>query len=36
MGYSALLGTRYKERHNVDSSLSVSPDGAMARLSYAW
>jgi membrane-associated phospholipid phosphatase len=36
MGYGYLLGTRYKQRHNVDTSLSVTPDGAMARLSYAW
>jgi membrane-associated phospholipid phosphatase len=36
MGYGYLLGTRYKQRHNVDTSLSVAPDGAMARLSYAW
>ena len=36
IGYSALLGTRYKERHNIDTSLSVSSDGGMARLSYAW
>ena|ERR1700761_428403 len=36
IGYSALLGTRYKERHNLDTSLSVAPDGGMARLSYAW
>ena len=36
MGYSYLLGTRYKARTNVDTSLSVAPDGAMARLSYAW
>jgi membrane-associated phospholipid phosphatase len=36
IGYSALLGTRYKERHNIDTSLDVAPDGAMARLSYAW
>lgn len=35
-GYSYLLGTRYKERHNLDTSLAVAPDGAMARLSYAW
>jgi membrane-associated phospholipid phosphatase len=35
-GYSYLLGTRYKQRANIDSSLSVSPDGGMARLSYAW
>lgn len=36
IGYSALLGTRYKQRHNIDTSLSVGPDGGMARLSYAW
>lgn len=36
IGYSALLGTRYKARHNIDTSLSVSPEGGMARLSYAW
>ena len=35
MGYSYLLGTRFKRR-NLDTSLSVAPDGAMARLSYAW
>lgn len=35
-GYSYLLGTRYKRRTNIDTSLSVSPDGGMARLSYAW
>ena len=36
IGYSALLGTRYKERHNIDTALSVSPEGGMMRLSYAW
>jgi len=36
MGYSYLLGTRFRERHGVDTSLSVAPDGAMARLSYDW
>jgi membrane-associated phospholipid phosphatase len=36
MGYSYLLGTRYKERANVDTSLSVAPDGAIARLAYSW
>lgn len=36
IGYSYLLGTRYKQRNNVDSSLAVAPDGAMARLSYEW
>jgi membrane-associated phospholipid phosphatase len=36
MGYGYLLGTRYKERHNIDSSVAVSPDGAMARVSYEW
>ena len=35
-GYSYLLGTRYRRRTNIDTSLSVSPDGGMARLSYAW
>jgi membrane-associated phospholipid phosphatase len=35
-GYSYLLGTRYKQKYNVDTSISVAPDGAMARLSYAW
>jgi membrane-associated phospholipid phosphatase len=35
MGYSYLLGTRYKP-HNLDTSLSVTRDGGMARLSYAW
>lgn len=35
-GYSYLLGTPYKQRHGVDTSLSVAPDGGMARLSYAW
>jgi membrane-associated phospholipid phosphatase len=35
-GYSYLLGTRYKRRTNIDTSLSVSPEGGMARLSYAW
>ena len=36
VGYSSLLGTRYKQKHNIDTALSVSPDGAMVRLSYAW
>src|SRR5579883_2746043 len=36
IGYSALLGTRYKQRHNIDTSLSVGPEGGMAQLSYAW
>lgn len=36
MGYSYLLGTRYKERHNIDTSLSAGPEGAMGRLTYAW
>jgi membrane-associated phospholipid phosphatase len=35
MGCSYLLGTRYK-RYNVDTSLSATPSGGMARLSYTW
>lgn len=35
-GYSYLLGTHYKKRTNIDTSLSVSPEGGMARLSYSW
>jgi membrane-associated phospholipid phosphatase len=36
IGYSALLGTRFKERHNLETSFSAAPDGGMATLSYRW
>jgi membrane-associated phospholipid phosphatase len=36
VGYSYILGTRFKERHNIDTSLEPAPDGAMIRLSYQW
>ena len=35
-GYSAILGTRFKERYHLDSSVEPGPDGAMVRLSYQW
>jgi len=35
-GYSALLGTRFKERYKLDTSVEPAPDGAMVRLSYQW
>lgn len=35
-GYSAILGTRFKDRYRLDSSVEPAPDGAMVRLSYHW
>jgi len=35
-GYSLVLGTRFKERYNVETSLEPAPDGGMMRLSYRW
>jgi membrane-associated phospholipid phosphatase len=35
-GYSAILGTRFKERYRLDTSVEPAPDGAMVRLSYTW
>jgi len=35
-GYSAILGTRFKERYRLDTSVEPGPDGAMVRLSYQW
>lgn len=35
-GYSAILGTRFKERYQLDTAVEPAPDGAMVRLSYQW
>jgi membrane-associated phospholipid phosphatase len=35
-GYSAILGTRFKERYQIDTAVEPAPDGAMVRLSYQW
>jgi membrane-associated phospholipid phosphatase len=35
-GYSYALGTPFKKRYNVETSLEPAPDGAMVRLSYQW
>jgi hypothetical protein len=35
-GYSAILGTRFKERYKLDTSVEPAPDGALLRLSYQW
>jgi membrane-associated phospholipid phosphatase len=35
-GYGYVLTTRFKQKYNVDTSLSASPDGAFLHLSYAW
>ncbi len=35
-GYGYILTTRFKKRYNVTTSLSASPDGAYASLSYQW
>jgi membrane-associated phospholipid phosphatase len=35
-GYSAILGTRFKERYHLDTAVEPAPDGAMVRLSYQW
>src|SRR5258708_14737911 len=35
-GYAYMLGTPFKRRHNIDTSVEPAPDGAMIRLSYQW
>jgi membrane-associated phospholipid phosphatase len=35
-GYGYVLTTPFKERYNIDTSLSVAPDGGFARLAYSW
>jgi hypothetical protein len=35
-GYSALLGTRFKARNNIDTWVEAAPDGAKVGLSYRW
>ena len=35
-GYSALLGTRFKARTNVDTWVEAAPDGAKVGLAYRW
>ena len=36
IGYSYALGTRFKKRYNVQTSLEPASDGATIRLSYRW
>lgn len=35
-GYAYVLGTPFKTRYNVETSVEPAPDGAMIRLSYQW
>lgn len=35
-GYSYVLGTPFKKRYNLETSLEPAPDGGMIRLSYQW
>ena len=35
-GYAYVLGTPFKTRYNVETSVEPAPDGAMVRLSYQW
>lgn len=35
-GYAYVLGTPFKRRYNIETSLEPAPDGAMVRLSYQW
>jgi membrane-associated phospholipid phosphatase len=35
-GYAYVLGTPFKKRYNVETSVEPAPDGAMIRLSYQW
>jgi membrane-associated phospholipid phosphatase len=35
-GYSALLGTRFKDRTHIDTWVEAAPDGAKVGLSYRW
>jgi len=35
-GYAYALGTPFKKRYNIETSLEPAPDGAMVRLSYVW
>jgi len=35
-GYSALLGTRFKARTNIDTWVEPAPDGAKVGLAYRW
>jgi membrane-associated phospholipid phosphatase len=35
-GYAYVLGTPFKKRYNVETSLEPASDGAMLKLSYQW
>jgi membrane-associated phospholipid phosphatase len=35
-GYAFVLGTPFKKRYNVETSLEPAPDGGMIHLSYRW
>ena len=35
-GYALAVGTRFKRRYNVETSIEPAPDGGMIRLSYDW
>jgi membrane-associated phospholipid phosphatase len=35
-GYAYVLGTPFKKRYKVETSLEPAPDGAMLKLSYQW
>ena len=35
-GYAYVLGTPFKKRYKVETSLTPAPDGAMLQLSYRW
>jgi membrane-associated phospholipid phosphatase len=35
-GYAYVLGTPFKKRYKVETSLTPAPDGAMLQLSYQW
>lgn len=35
-GYALAVGTPFKRRYNVETSLEPVPDGGMIRLSYQW
>jgi membrane-associated phospholipid phosphatase len=35
-GYGFILTTPFKQRYNIDTSLSASPDGAYLHIAYNW
>lgn len=35
-GYALAVGTPFKRRYNLETSLEPAPDGGMIRLSYQW